>query len=91
MSGIGIGIGVGFNGVAGLLRPEADAYIDRVEADGGTVFLNSREISIRLNSITCRQFPQFIVDYFIRVADDNGTIFLTHKQTRDRIAQITCL
>ena len=91
MSGIGIGIGVGFNGVAGLLRPEADAYIDRVEADGGVVFLNERQISIRLNALTCRQFPQFIVDYFIRVAADSGAIFLTHGQTRDRISQITCI
>jgi hypothetical protein len=57
MGAIGVGLGIGYNGQRGIERAETVAYIDRVEADGGTVFLNSRQTSIRLNSITCRTFP----------------------------------
>ena len=94
MSGIGIAIGIGFNGAARSVRQEATAYIARVEVDGGTVFLNAQEISNRLNEITCSQFPQFpqfIINYFMRVADDGGETFLNQTKTRDRLAQIICL
>jgi hypothetical protein len=90
MGAIGVGLGIGYNGARGIERAEAVAYIDRVEADGGTVFLNSRQISIRLNSITCRTFPQFIIDYFDRVDTDGGELFLTRTEIRLKIQQITC-
>ncbi len=90
MGAIGVGLGIGYNGVRGIVRAEAVAYIDRVEADGGTVFLNSGQISLRLNSLTCRTLPQFIIDYFDRVDDDGGELFLTRTEIRQKIQQITC-
>ncbi len=53
MSGIGVGIGIGY----GLFRARVNAlvlaYIERVEDDGGTVFVDAKHIEKRLKQIAC--------------------------------------
>ena len=52
MSGIGIGIGVGITR-GFIVTTTVLAYIERVETDGGTVFLSPLQIQVRLNQTLC--------------------------------------
>ena len=53
MSGIGVGIGIGYGLSRARINALVLAYIARVEADGGTVFLSPLQIQKRLKQIAC--------------------------------------
>ena len=53
MSGIGVGIGIGYGLSRARINALVLAYIARVKADGGTVFVNAKQIEKRLKQIAC--------------------------------------
>jgi hypothetical protein len=50
---LAIGLGIPFNKHTSLFNPLILAYIARVQADGGTVFVDAKHIEKRLKQIAC--------------------------------------